>query len=267
MDFLGLRNLTVLEDAVAGIKSNRGIEVDLDHLALDDKPTYELLARGDTLGVFQLDGGPMRALLRAMRTDKFGDISAVIALYRPGRWPVRSFMRPQDRPAPVTPIHPEPRRATADILGESYGLLVYQEDVMFAAQKLAGYSAGSADLLRRAMGKKKKEILDKEYEPFAAGMKGNGYSDAAIKTIWDVMVPFAGYAFNKAHAAGYALISYWTAYLKANYPAEYMAGPAHLRGRRQGQVGAIPERMPPDAHEGAAAGRQRLQRDLHAGRR
>jgi DNA polymerase-3 subunit alpha len=225
MDFLGLRNLTVLEDAVAGIKANRGIEIDLDHLALDDKPTYELLARGDTLGVFQLDGSPMRALLRAMRVDKFGDISAVIALYRPG--PMASAPVYADRKtgrAPVTPIHPELAEPLADILGESYGLLVYQEDVMFAAQKLAGYSAGSADLLRRAMGKKKKEILDKEYQPFAAGMKANGYSDVAIKTIWDVMVPFAGYAFNKAHAAGYALISYWTAYLKANFPAEYMAG-------------------------------------------
>jgi DNA polymerase-3 subunit alpha len=126
--------------------------------------------------------------------------------------------------APVTPIHRELAEALDDILGESYGLLVYQEDVMFAAQRLAGYSPGKADLLRRAMGKKKKEILDKEYEPFAAGMKANGYSDAAIKTIWDVMVPFSGYAFNKAHAAGYALVAYWTAYLKANFPAEYMAG-------------------------------------------
>jgi DNA polymerase III subunit alpha len=225
MDFLGLRNLTVLEDAVAGIKANRGIEIDLDHLPLDDKPTYELLARGDTLGVFQLDGGPMRALLRAMRADKFGDISAVIALYRPG--PMASAPVYADRKTgrmPVTPIHPELAEPLDDILGDSYGLLVYQEDVMFAAQRLAGYSAGSADLLRRAMGKKKKEILDKEYQPFAAGMKANGYSDHAIKTIWDVMVPFSGYAFNKAHAAGYALISYWTAYLKANYPAEYMAG-------------------------------------------
>jgi DNA polymerase-3 subunit alpha len=225
MDFLGLRNLTVLEDAVAGIKANRGIEVDLDHLPLDDRPTYELLARGDTLGVFQLDGSPMRALLRAMRADKFGDISAVIALYRPG--PMASAPVYADRKtgrAQVIPIHPELAEPLGDILGESYGLLVYQEDVMFAAQKLAGYSSASADLLRRAMGKKKKEILDKEYQPFAAGMKANGYSDEAIKTIWDVMVPFSGYAFNKAHAAGYALISYWTAYLKANFPAEYMAG-------------------------------------------
>jgi DNA polymerase III subunit alpha len=225
MDFLGLRNLTVIDDAIRGIRENRGVEVDLDTLGLDDKPTYELLARGDTLGVFQLDGSPMRALLRSMQAEKFGDICAVIALYRPG--PMASAPVYADRKigrAPVTPIHQELAEPLEDILGASYGLLVYQEDVMFAAQKLAGYSPGKADLLRRAMGKKKKEILDKEYEPFAAGMKANGYSDAAIKTIWDVMVPFSGYAFNKAHAAGYGLISYWTAYLKANFPAEYMAG-------------------------------------------
>src|SRR6202046_2317849 len=225
MDFLGLRNLTVIDDAIRGIADNRGITVDLDTLGLDDKPTYELLARGDTLGVFQLDGSPMRALLRSMRVDKFGDIAAVIALYRPG--PMASAPVYADRKigrAPVTPIHLELAEPLEDILGDSYGLLVYQEDVMFAAQKLAGYSPGKADLLRRAMGKKKKEILDKEYEPFAAGMKANGYSDGAIKTIWDVMVPFSGYAFNKAHAAGYGLISYWTAFLKANFPAEYMAG-------------------------------------------
>jgi DNA polymerase III subunit alpha len=225
MDFLGLRNLTVLEDAVAGIAANRGIQIDLDHLPLDDKPTYELLARGDTLGVFQLDGGPMRGLLRAMRADKFTDISAVIALYRPG--PMASAPEYADRKTgrkPVTPIHPELAEALGDILGDSYGLMVYQEDVMSAAQRLAGYPPGKADLLRAAMGKKKKEVLDRESEAFAAGMKANGYSDDAIKTIWDILVPFSGYAFNKAHAAGYALISYWTAYLKANYPAEYMAG-------------------------------------------
>ena len=209
----------------------------------------------------------MRALLRAMRADKFGDISAVIALYRPG--PMASAPVYADRKtgrAPVTPIHPELDEPLDDILGESYGLLVYQEDVMFAAQKLAGYSAGSADLLRRAMGKKKKEILDKEYEPFAAGMTANGYSDGAIKTIWDVMVPFSGYAFNKAHAAGYALMSYWTAYLKANYPAEYMAGLLTSVARRQGQIGAVPERVPAHGHQGAAARRERVQADVHPGR-
>jgi DNA polymerase-3 subunit alpha len=124
---------------------------------------------------------------------------------------------------PVVPIHPELAGALADVLGDTYGLIVYQEQVMAIAQKLAGYSPGNADLLRRAMGKKKKEILDKEFEPFAAGMKANGFSAAAIKTLWDILVPFSDYAFNKAHGAAYGLVSYWTAYLKANYPAEYMA--------------------------------------------
>jgi DNA polymerase III subunit alpha len=226
MDFLGLRNLTVLDDALAGIKSNRGIEVNLETLPLDDKPTYELLARGDTLGIFQLDGGPMRALLRSMRPDNFEDISAVIALYRPGPMGANAHNDYADRKngrKPVTPIHRELAEPLADILNDTYGLIVYQEQVMAIAQKLAGYSPGKADLLRRAMGKKKKEILDKEFEPFAAGMRASGYSDAAIKTLWDILVPFSDYAFNKAHTAGYGMVSYWTAYLKANYPGEYMA--------------------------------------------
>jgi len=226
MDFLGLRNLTVLDDAVAGIAANRGTEIGLEGLPLDDKPTYELLARGDTLGIFQFDGGPMRALLRAMRPDNFDDISAVGALYRPGPMGANAHNDYADRKTgrkPVVPIHPELAEPLADILGDTYGLIVYQEQVMAIAQKLAGYSPGKADLLRRAMGKKKKEILDKEFEPFAAGMREGGYSDSAIKTLWDILVPFSDYAFNKAHSAAYGLVSYWTAYLKANYPAEYMA--------------------------------------------
>ena len=226
MDFLGLRNLTVLDDAVAGIEANRGIEISLEDLPLDDQPTYDLLARGDTLGVFQFDGGPMRALLRSMRPDNFEDISAVGALYRPGPMGANAHNEYADRKnarKPVVPLHPELAEPLADILGDTYGLIVYQEQVMAIAQKLAGYSPGKADLLRRAMGKKKKEILDKEFEPFAAGMRANGYSDSAIKTLWDILVPFSDYAFNKAHSAAYGLVSYWTAYLKANYPTEYMA--------------------------------------------
>ncbi|HEY3035938.1 MAG TPA: DNA polymerase III subunit alpha [Streptosporangiaceae bacterium] len=226
MDFLGLRNLTVLEDAVSGIKANRDEQVELERLQLDDKPTYELLARGDTLGVFQLDGGPMRALLRSMRADRFEDIVAVNALYRPGPMGANAHNEYADRKAgrkPVTPIHPELAKPLAEILGDTYGLIVYQEQVMATAQKLADYTPGKADLLRKAMGKKRKEVLDKEFEPFAAGMKANGYSDSAVRAIWDVLVPFSDYAFNRAHAACYAMIGYWTAYLKANYPAEYMA--------------------------------------------
>ncbi len=227
MDFLGLRNLTVLDDCLAGIKDNRGEDVVLEDLDLDaDQNTYELLASGETLGVFQLDGGPMRALLRSMKPDKFDDISAVIALYRPGPMGANAHNDYADRKngrKPVVPIHPELAEPLKEILDETYGLIVYQEQVMAIAQKLGGYSLGQADLLRRAMGKKKKEILDKEYVPFSEGMRKNGYSEDAVKTIWDILVPFSDYAFNKAHSAGYGVVSYWTAYLKANYPAEYMA--------------------------------------------
>ncbi|HEV7896763.1 MAG TPA: DNA polymerase III subunit alpha, partial [Planosporangium sp.] len=226
MDFLGLRNLTIMDDALVAINANRGVELVLEDLPLDDKPTYELLSRGDTLGVFQFDGGPMRALLRSMAPDNFSDISAVGALYRPGPMGANAHNEYADRKngrKPVVPIHPELAEPLADILGDTYGLIVYQEQVMAIAQKVAGYSLGKADLLRRAMGKKKKEILDKEFEPFAAGMRANGYSDGAIKTLWDILVPFSDYAFNKAHSAAYGVVSYWTAYLKANYPAEYMS--------------------------------------------
>ncbi len=226
MDFLGLRNLTVLEDALANIEANRSETIVLEELALDDKAAYELLARGDTLGVFQLDGGPMRSLLRSMVPDSFEDISAVLALYRPGPMGANAHNDYADRKngrKPVTAIHPELAEPLADILGDTYGVIVYQEQVMAIAQQLAGYSLGQADLLRRAMGKKKKEVLAKEFVPFSEGMRERGYSDRAIKTLWEILVPFADYAFNKAHTAGYGLISYWTAFLKANYPAEYMA--------------------------------------------
>jgi DNA polymerase III subunit alpha len=226
MDFLGLRNLTVLDDCLANIAANRGIQLALPDVPLDDRPAYDLLSRGDTLGVFQLDGGPVRALLRSMRPDNFEDISAVLALYRPGPMGANAHNDYADRKngrKPVVPIHPELEAALADILDQTYGLIVYQEQVMAIAQKVAGYSLGKADLLRRAMSKKKKEILEREFVPFCEGMHENGYSDDAIRTLWEILVPFSDYAFNRAHTAGYGLVSYWTAFLKANYPAEYMA--------------------------------------------
>jgi DNA polymerase-3 subunit alpha len=227
MDFLGLRNLTVLEDAIENIKTNRNKVVVLEDLDLDaDKPTYDLLSRGDTLGVFQLDGENMRSLLRILKPTEFEHISAVIALYRPGPMGMNSHINYAQRKngvQQIEAIHPELEKPLADILGPTYGLIVYQEQVMAVAQRVAGFTLGQADLLRRAMGKKKKEELDKQYEGFSAGMKANGYSDGAIKVIWDTLLPFADYAFNKAHSAGYGVLSYWTAYLKANYPAEYMA--------------------------------------------
>ncbi|MGW4356276.1 DNA polymerase III subunit alpha [Nocardia sp. NPDC004582] len=227
MDFLGLRNLTVIGDCLQNMKANRGIDLDLDTLPLEDAATYELLARGDTLGVFQLDGGAMRDLLRRMQPTGFEDIVAVLALYRPGPMGMNAHNDYADRKngrQEVKPIHPELEEPLKDILRDTYGLIVYQEQIMQIAQKVAGYSLGRADILRRAMGKKKAEVLEAEFEGFEKGMLENGFTKPAIKALWDTILPFAGYAFNKSHAAGYGLVSFWTAYLKANYPAEYMAG-------------------------------------------
>jgi DNA polymerase-3 subunit alpha len=227
MDFLGLRNLTIIGDCIENINANRGIELDLDAMPLDDPAAYELLSRGDTLGVFQLDGGPMRDLLRRMQPTGFEDVVAVIALYRPGPMGMNAHNDYADRKngrQAIKPIHPELAEPLEEILAETYGLIVYQEQIMRIAQKVASYSLARADILRKAMGKKKREVLEKEFEGFSDGMKSNGFSAAAVKALWDTVLPFADYAFNKSHAAGYGLVSYWTAYLKANYPAEYMAG-------------------------------------------
>ncbi|BBX52064.1 DNA polymerase III subunit alpha [Mycolicibacterium poriferae] len=227
MDFLGLRNLTIIGDCIENIKANRGIDLDLESLALEDPKAYELLGRGDTLGVFQLDGGPMRDLLRRMQPTEFNDIVAVLALYRPGPMGMNAHNDYADRKngrQPIKPIHPELEEPLSEILAETYGLIVYQEQIMFIAQKVASYTMGKADALRKAMGKKKLEVLEAEYKSFHEGMTNNGFSEGAVKALWDTILPFAGYAFNKSHAAGYGLVSYWTAYLKANYPAEYMAG-------------------------------------------
>ena len=165
----------------------------------------------------------------------------------------------------IKPIHPELEEPLKEILAETYGLIVYQEQIMLIAQKVAGYSMGKADALRKAMGKKKLEVLEDEYEGFHEGMTANGFSEAAVKALWDTILPFAGYAFNKSHAAGYGLVSYWTAYLKANYPGRVHGRPAHLGRRRQGQGGGLPGRLPQARHHGAAARRQRVGAELRLG--
>jgi DNA polymerase-3 subunit alpha len=227
MDFLGLRNLTVIDDALKMIEANTGSKLVIEDLDLDaDEKTYALLARGETLGVFQLDGGPMRSLLKQLKPTNFEDISAVIALYRPGPMGMNShtnYALRKNGLQSVDAIHPELAEPLAEILDTTFGLIVYQEQVMSVAQKVAGFTLAQADVLRRAMGKKKKEELDKQYADFEAGMVGNGYSAGAVKALWDTLMPFADYAFNKAHSAGYGVLAYWTAYLKANHPAEYMA--------------------------------------------
>ena len=226
MDFLGLSNLRTLEDALVNIKVNRDEDVVLEELAFDDRATYELMGRGDTLGVFQLDGSGMRALLRSMQPDQFADITAVSALYRPGPMGADShnkYARRKNGREPIEPIHPALAEALEPVLGETYGLIVYQEQVMAIAQVLAGFTLGAADNLRRAMGKKKKEELDKQYAGFQAGMLERGFPQVAIDKLWEILLPFSDYAFNKSHSAAYGVITYWTAYLKANYRTEYMA--------------------------------------------
>jgi len=260
MDFLGLRNLTIINDALDNIKSNRNLDLVLEELELDDKGAYDLLASGDTLGVFQLDGGPMRGLLRLMKPDNFEDISAVIALYRPGPMGANShtnYALRKNGLQEITAIHPELEEPLREVLGGTYGLIIYQEQVMSVAQKLAGFSLGQADILRRAMGKKKKSELDKQFAGFQQGMIDNGYSADAVQKIWDILLPFSDYAFNKAHSAAYGVVSYWTAYLKAHYPAEYMAALLTSVGDSRDKLGLYLNEcrrmgikvLPPDVNE------------------
>jgi DNA polymerase-3 subunit alpha len=261
MDFLGLRNLTVIDDALTNIRNNRGVEVVLEQLDLNaDSKTFELLSRGETLGVFQLDGNNMRSLLRMLKPTEFEHISAVIALYRPGPMGMNShtnYAQRKNGQQQSEGVHPELTEPLREILDPTYGLIVYQEQVMAVAQKVAGYTLGQADLLRRAMGKKKPEELEKQFEMFSSGMRANGYSPAAIKALWDTLLPFADYAFNKAHSAGYAVLSYWTAYLKANFPAEYMAALLTSVGDSKDKLGVYLNEcrrmgirvLPPDVNE------------------
>ncbi|RVU20479.1 DNA polymerase III subunit alpha [Streptomyces antnestii] len=269
MDFLGLRNLTIMDDAVKMVKANKGVDLEMLALPLDDPKTYELLCRGDTLGVFQFDGGPMRSLLRQMQPDNFEDISAVSALYRPGPMGMNSHTNYAERKngrQEITPIHPELEEPLKETLGLTHGLIVYQEQVQKAAQIIAGYSLGEADILRRVMGKKKPEELEKNFSIFQGGARKNGFSDAAIQALWDVLVPFAGYAFNKAHSSAYGLVTYWTAYLKANYPAEYMAAlltsvkddkdksAVYLNECRRMKIKVLPPNVNESVHNFAAQG-------------
>ncbi|MCO6006409.1 DNA polymerase III subunit alpha [Actinoallomurus purpureus] len=260
MDFLGLRNLTVLGDAVANVKSNRGIDLDMLSVPMDDAKTYELLRQGWTLGVFQLDSTMMRDLTKLMAPTRFEDVSAVLALGRPGPMGANAHVNYALRKSgqqKTEPIHPDLKEALEPILGTTYHLVVYQEQVMAIAQQLAGYTLGGADILRRAMGKKKKEEMDKQWAIFSEGMGKNGNSQEATKAVWDVLVPFSAYGFNKSHTAGYGLVSYWTAYLKANYPAEYMAALLTSVGVNKDKMAvylAEARRMkikvlPPDANE------------------
>ncbi len=222
MDFLGLRNLDVIQDAVDLIAETRGVELDIDTVDLEDDATYELLSRGESIGVFQLESGPMRALMRSMAPNCFEDVAALVALYRPGPMAANMHNDYADRKngrKPITYLHPD----AEEILGSTQGLMIYQESVMRIAQKFAGYSLAEADNLRKACGKKIRELIAKEREKFEEGCETNGYGRALGKEWFDIIEPFADYAFNKSHSYGYGFVAYQTAYLKAHYPVEYFA--------------------------------------------
>jgi DNA polymerase-3 subunit alpha len=222
MDFLGLRNLDVITDTVEMVRAVKDPEFDIDAIALDDQMVFDLLGRGDTMGVFQLESPPMRALLRSLAPTSFGDVSAVIALYRPGPMSVNMHYDYADRKngrQAVTYFHPD----AEEVLGDTYGLMIYQESVMRVAQKFAGYSLAEADNLRKAMGKKSREVMAAARAAFEEGAERCGYGQALGKQLFDVIERFADYAFNKSHTFGYGLITYQTAYLKAHYPVEYFA--------------------------------------------
>jgi DNA polymerase-3 subunit alpha len=220
MDFLGLKTLTAIQKACDQIKKTSGVDIDWVNLSLDDKPTFDLLNQGKTLGIFQLESGGMQDLARNLHLDRFEEIIAVGALYRPGPMDmIPSFINRKHGREPIENDHP----LMQEILAETYGIMVYQEQVMQIASKLAGYSLGEGDVLRRAMGKKDLEQMMKERQKFREGALKNGIDESLSMMIFDKIEKFASYGFNKSHAAAYGYLSYVTAYLKANYPKEWMA--------------------------------------------
>ncbi|MBO8171873.1 MAG: DNA polymerase III subunit alpha [Bacillaceae bacterium] len=220
MDFLGLRNLTIMEHTLKNIKDTTGEELDLNRIPLDDAKTYELLGRGDTTGVFQLESTGMRQVLRDLKPEHIEDVIAVLALYRPGPMEIiPEFVATKHGDKPIEYLHPD----LEPILKDTYGYIVYQEQIMQIASKMAGFTLGEADILRRAVSKKKKEILQEQREKFVEGCVQQGYGEKLGHQLYDLIVRFADYGFNRSHSAAYAIIAYQMAYLKANYPLSFMA--------------------------------------------
>jgi DNA polymerase III subunit alpha len=220
MDFLGLRTLTVLANTVALIKESRGLDLDLDRLPLDDKKTYEMLSEAKTFGVFQLESSGMRDALRGLKPEQLEDLIAMVSLYRPGPMElIPDFIQRKHGRSKITYEHPAMEKFTR----ETYGIMVYQEQIMQIASEMAGFTMGEADILRRAMGKKDRELMAKQREKFITGCRERNTAPAKAERVWELMEKFAGYGFNKSHAAAYGLVAYQTAYFKANYPVEFMA--------------------------------------------
>ena len=254
-DFLGLTTLTIL-DRAKGYLTKLGVSVDLDHLPLDDKKTYEMLARGEAGGVFQMEGQGMRDTLRQMRPDRFEDLIAAVALYRPGPMAnIPDYCR-RKHGEKWEPPHPE----LAEILGETYGIMVYQEQVMQISQKMAGYSLGGADLLRRAMGKKIAAEMEQQRAIFQKGATERGITPEKATEVFDLMAKFADYGFNKSHAAAYALVAYQTAWLKANHPEVFIAACMSLALNNTDRLAALKQEaershiriLPPDINASEA---------------
>lgn len=243
MDFLGLANLTILGEAVEIIKQTRGEELDVHRFPDGDEKTYAMLANGETFGVFQLESAGMRRYIRELQPRSVRELSAMVALYRPGPMQhIPTYCRAKHGQEPIRYPHPD----LAEILDESYGVIVYQDQVLLIARKFAGYTLGEADIMRKAMGKKIPEKMAAERQRFIGGAREKGYGTEDAETIFNLIEPFAGYAFNKAHATCYGTISYQTAYLKANYPAEYMTAvlrlaPSHPSGTHARIAAAVAE--------------------------
>lgn len=235
-DFLGLRNLTILENAIKLHEEQTGEKVDIHKISLEDKKTYDLLAQGKTIGVFQLESRGMRRLAKDLKPSRMTDITAMVALFRPGPMDlIPSFIKGKRNPSSVKYLHPDLK----PILEETYGVLVYQEQVMAIANQIAGYTMSEADGFRMAMGKKKKSLMKKERIKFTKQALERGYSEKLVGQLFDFIEKFAAYGFNKPHSVSYALIAYWTAYMKANYPVEYMA--SFLTAEVHGTSGSIRE--------------------------
>lgn len=239
MDFLGLANLTILDRAIKLVEANGGPRLVLPDIPLDDPTTFALLASGETTDVFQLEGSGMRRYIQTLQPDNFRDIAAMVALYRPGPMEhIDRYIRVHHREE--APEYPHP--SLEDILKETYGVIVYQDQVLLIVQRIGGYTLGAADTFRKAMGKKVAAIMDKEKEVFLAGAAERGYTQQEAEHVFELIEPFAGYAFNKAHAVSYALIAYWTAYFKANFPVEYMTAVLNQRlGNAEKMAGTIAE--------------------------
>lgn len=260
-DFLGLRNLSILGEAIENVKKTKGLEVDLDRIPIDDQGVFAMLSRGDTTGVFQLESAGMRRVARSLQPNKFSDITAMVALYRPGPMDlIPGFIEAKHHPEKIEYPHPDLK----SVFEETYGYMVYQEQALSVANIMGGYSLGEADVLRKAIGKKKIEIMQQQHSEFVRRAVEKGYTKKVAEQVWSYIEKFAGYGFNKAHAASYAMVAYRTAYMKVKYPVEYMCAVAsveslsHSQKREEKVMQAVEECramgiivLPPDINKSA----------------